>query len=126
MAAKRILLVEDDEFLGRLLKEKFEQERFFVALATSGQDALNHLLRTPRPHLVVLDLILPGINGFEVLSRIRQSQDTDIAKLPVVVLSNLGSSSDIDRVKKMGVSDYLVKALLTPAEVVEKISRLLA
>lgn len=123
MSIKKILMVEDDEFLGRLLKEKFEQEKYSITLATTGQAGLNCLLQSPLPDLVLLDLILPGVDGFEVLNQIRHHQDPNIVRLPVVILSNLGSPSDIDRVKKLGANDYLVKAQLTPAEIVEKINR---
>ncbi|MDD5110781.1 MAG: response regulator [Patescibacteria group bacterium] len=122
-AGKNILLVEDDAFLGRLLKEKFEQQKFSVTLAVTGKEALERVQQKPTPKLVLLDLILPEVDGFEVLRQIRTHTDQEIAKMPVVVISNLGSQSDVDRARDLGATDYLVKAHLTPAEIVEQVCR---
>lgn len=122
-AGKNILLVEDDAFLGRLLKEKFEQQKFTITLAVTGKEALERVQQKPTPRLVLLDLILPEIDGFEVLRQIKSHRDAEIANIPVIIISNLGSQSDIDRARELGATDYLVKAHLTPAEIVAQVCR---
>ncbi|MDO8560033.1 MAG: response regulator [bacterium] len=123
MKPRRLLLVEDDEFLARLLKEKLEQERYQVTLAVDGQQALDALRQPPLPEVVILDLILPVVDGFEVLQNIRTNDDAAIKSLPVIVLSNLGSAPDIQRVRDLGANEYLVKAQMTPREIVEHVVR---
>ena len=123
MKSRRLLLVEDDEFLARLLKEKLEQERCQVTLAVDGQRALDALKTAPLPEVVILDLILPVVDGFEVLQNIRSNDDPAVKALPVIVLSNLGSAPDIQRVRDLGANEYLVKAQMTPGEIVDHVLR---
>jgi len=115
-----ILLVEDDPFLSSILQLKLDKENFKTIRAADGEEALNLLTEQGiRPDLILLDLILPKKNGFEVLETIRQ--DPTLEKLPVVIISNLGQPSDIDRGKALGVIDYFVKAKLSVDELVNKI-----
>jgi len=115
-----ILLVEDDPFLSSILQLKLDKENFKTIRAADGEEALNLLVEQGiRPDLILLDLILPKKNGFEVLETIRQ--DPTLEKLPVVIISNLGQPSDIDRGKALGVIDYFVKAKLSVDELVNKI-----
>jgi len=115
-----ILLVEDDPFLSSILQLKLDKENFKTIRAADGEEALNLLTEQGiRPDLILLDLILPKKNGFEVLETIRQ--DPTLEKLPVIIISNLGQPSDIDRGKALGVIDYFVKAKLSVDELVNKV-----
>jgi len=115
-----ILLVEDDPFLSSILQLKLDKENFKTIRAADGEEALNLLTEQGiKPDVILLDLILPKKNGFEVLETIRQ--DPTLEKLPVIIISNLGQPSDIDRGKSLGVIDYFVKAKLSVDELVNKI-----
>lgn len=119
----QILLVEDDSFLRDLIYHKMVKEGFNVEQGLDGEDGLHKAIEL-KPHLILLDLILPGIDGFEVLKKIRE--DANIGKVPVIILSNLGQKDDIDRGMKLGATDYLVKAHNTPGEIIEKVKAVLA
>jgi len=117
-----ILLVEDDPFLSSVLRMKLEKESFKVVRAADGDEALNFLIEQEvKPDLILLDLILPKKNGFEVLETIRQ--DPLLEKLPVIIISNLGQPSDIERGKALGVIDYFIKARLSVEELVNKVKK---
>lgn len=118
-----VLIVEDDRFLRTLLSEKLKQEGIFVVIAENGKDALVKMKENPRPHLILLDLLLPIVDGFDVLQHMQK--DPDISKIPVIVLSNLGQEEDIRRAKALGAKDYMVKAYFTPSEIVEKVQALI-
>lgn len=115
-----ILLVEDDPFLSSVLQLKLEKENFQLVRAVDGEEALKFLITQGlKPDLILLDLILPKKNGFEVLESIRQ--DPILEKIPVIIISNLGQPSDIERGKSLGVIDYFVKARLSIEELVNKV-----
>jgi len=117
-----VLLVEDDPFLSSVLRMKLEKESFKVVRAADGEEALNFLTeQSVKPDLILLDLILPKKNGFEVLETIRQ--DPLLEKLPVIIISNLGQPSDIERGKALGVIDYFIKARLSVEELVNKVKK---
>ena len=117
-----ILLIEDDPFLSSVLRMKLEKESFKVIRASDGDEALNFLTEQGvKPDLILLDLILPKKNGFEVLETIRQ--DPLLEKLPVIIISNLGQPSDIERGKALGVIDYFIKARLSVEELVNKVKK---
>ena len=118
----RILLVEDDSFLRDLISQKLKREGFNILEALDGEDALKKA-KSEKPHLILLDLILPGIDGFETLRQIRV--DEEIGKTPVIVLSNLGQKDDVEKAKRLGSTDYLIKAYNTPGEIVERIKQIL-
>lgn len=120
--AYRIFIVEDDDFLRSLAVGKLEKEGFVVETASNGSDGLTRILETP-PELLILDLMLPEMSGFEVLEKIR-STDT-VKNLKVVVFSNLGEETDIKRCLELGVSEYLIKANFTLDELAEKVKSLL-
>ncbi|OHA07177.1 MAG: hypothetical protein A2934_02215 [Candidatus Sungbacteria bacterium RIFCSPLOWO2_01_FULL_47_10] len=117
-----ILVVEDDLFLRNLLVKNLMNEGYDVWVAVDGPSALQ-TLEEKKPHLIILDLLLPGIDGYEVLSRIKKS--TDLSKIPVIVLSNLVSPSDINKTLKLGAADYLTKATYTLEEVAERVKKVL-
>lgn len=103
---KKILIIEDDRFLSSLMKARLEKEGFITTQAFDGEEALN-LLKQEKPDLIVMDLIMPKVSGFELLESI--SVDPQISRIPVMILSNLGQDSDIDKVKRLGAVDYFVK-----------------
>ena len=117
-----LLIVEDDKFLRTLLVVRLKEEGYAVTEAEDGQTALK-ILGALEPHLVVLDLLMPDIDGFEVLRRMKERPA--LAKTPTIVLSNMGSAEDISKAKAMGVADYLVKANYTLDDILAKIKEVL-
>ena len=114
---KKILLIEDDKFLRDLMSKKLLNLDFEVETAADGESGLAKI-KEVKPDVVLLDLILPGMNGFEVLEK--SKKDPEIANIPVIILSNLGQAEDIDKGLKLGAADFLVKAHFTPQEIVDK------
>jgi DNA-binding response OmpR family regulator len=119
---KTILIIEDDKFLRELIVQKLIKEDYEVVEAVDGEDGIRKI-KEEKPDLVLLDLILPGIDGFEVLTKMRE--DVEIASIPVIILSNLGQKEDVERGLKLGAKDYLIKAHFTPGEIIEKIKKYL-
>lgn len=113
-----VLVVEDDKFLRELLVKKLTAEGFEVENALDGEVAFG-ILANKTPDIILLDLILPNIDGFEILARVRK--DVRTAKTPVVIFSNLGEKADIDKAMSLGATDFMVKANFTLDEIVEKI-----
>lgn len=119
---EKVLIIEDDKFLRDLLYKKLTEDNFSVATALDGEEGLKKI-QEENPNLVLLDLILPGINGFEVLKKTKENPATK--EIPVIVLSNLGQKEDVERAKKLGAEDYLIKAHFTLEEIVNKIRKYL-
>lgn len=117
-----ILLVEDDNFLRDLISQKLKRESFNVIEAIDGEDGVKKT-GEHKPHLILLDLILPGMDGFEVLRDIHGNEN--FKKIPVIILSNLGQKDDIEKGMRFGAVDYLVKAHNTPGEIVDKVKEIL-
>ncbi|MDB4984593.1 MAG: two component transcriptional regulator, winged helix family [Patescibacteria group bacterium] len=118
----KILIIEDDDFLRSLAVTKLEKEGFTVSMAADGQSGLAAITAN-MPDLIILDLMLPVMSGFDVLKSIKAQDATKDIK--VIVFSNLGEDSDIKTCLDMGANDYLVKANFTLDELVEKIKGLL-
>jgi len=119
---KTILIVEDDKFLRELISRKLTGEGFDALEAVDGEEGIKKI-KEGKPDLVLLDLILPGIDGFEVLARLRE--DPEISSIPVIILSNLGQREEVEKGLKLGAIDYLIKAHFTPGEIIEKIKNAL-
>lgn len=119
---KRILLVEDDSFLAGMYNTKLKLENFEVELADNGEDALK-MIQKNVPDLVLLDIILPRMDGFEVLKSIKGASVT--RDVPVILLTNLGQKKDVDKGLSLGAKDYLIKAHFMPNEVIDKIKKTL-
>ncbi len=117
---KKILIIEDDRFLRELIARKLVSEKFDILEAVDGEKGLK-TLKEKKPDLVLLDLILPGIDGFEVLTQMKN--DPALSSIPVIILSNLGQREDVERGLKLGAVDYLVKAHFTPNEIIGKIKQ---
>ena len=116
--AKKILLIEDDPFLSSLLGNRLKKEGFDLISAKSGNEAVKSL-KANAADLVLLDLILPEKSGFEVLEDIKS--DPQVAKTPVMIISNLGQQMDIEKAKDLGAMDYVVKAKISIDDLVKKI-----
>jgi len=118
----KVLIVEDDRFLRELLIRKLEGQGFIISTAVEGKEVLSKA-KEELPQLILLDLILSGIDGFEVLKQIKE--DSQINKIPVIILSNLGQQEEVEKGLKLGAADYLVKAHFTPDEIIGKIKEVL-
>jgi len=115
---KKILMIEDDRFLRKIYRDKLTRAGFDFIEATNGEEGLNKVI-SESPDLVLLDLILPRKNGFDVLIEMKRNKNTK--NIPVIILSNLGQESDIKRGLGLGAQNYLVKTDISLSEVVEKI-----
>ena len=118
---KSILLVEDDPFLIDIFATKFKEAGFKVLVAEDGEEALRKI-QEEKPDLLLLDIVLPHIDGWEMLEKIKNQ---NLKGFKIVVLSNLGQKDDIEKGIKLGADRYLVKAHLTPSEVVREIKTIL-
>jgi DNA-binding response OmpR family regulator len=115
---KRILLVEDDTSLATVYEERLKAEGFDVRIATNGEDALSTAL-TYHPDLALLDVMMPKVNGFDVLDILRNTPET--ASLKIIMLTALSQQSDKDRAKVLHADDYLIKSQVVIADVIERI-----
>ncbi|OGF26436.1 hypothetical protein A2331_05780 [Candidatus Falkowbacteria bacterium RIFOXYB2_FULL_34_18] len=120
----KVLLAEDDNFLREICSKKLVNEGFTVYEAIDGGQALDGAMEL-KPDIILLDIIMPAIDGFQVLHQIKNSKDKEIVNIPVIMLSNLGQEDDIQKAMDAGASDYLVKAHFTTEEIVGKIKKLL-
>lgn len=119
---KSILLVEDDPFLIDIYTTKLKGAGFSVEVATDGEEGLRKAREKP-PSLIVLDIVLSQIDGWEILKQIQA--DKKLKVIPVVILSNLGQKNEVEKGMKLGAAKYLIKAHYTPSEVVEEIKNVL-
>ncbi len=115
---KKILLVEDDEGLATVYATRLEAEGFSVRHVPNGEDALSNAIEF-KPDLILLDVMMPKISGFDVLDIIRNTPETTNVK--IVMLTALNQDKDMERARSLGVDDYLVKSQVVIADVVERI-----
>ncbi len=119
----KVLIVEDDPFLSEMYATKLSQEKFEVELAVDGSGALKKARET-RPDLILLDIVLPKMDGFEVLKKIKSEKD--LRNIKIIVLTNLGQKEEIEKGFQLGADDYIVKAHFTPSEVAIKAKKVLS
>lgn len=117
---KKILIIEDEEIIYSLLQRKLSNAGYQVAVAKDGEEGLK-ILREQRPDLVLLDIIMPKKNGFEVLEAIQK--DNNLKTIPVIVISNSGQPVELERAKALGVKDCLIKTEFDPQDVFEKVKK---
>ena len=122
MITKKILIVEDDFAITEMFRQKLVLEGFEVEIAHNGEVALERL-KSYKPDLVLLDIMMPGIDGLNVLGRIRTNIET--RNTLVIILTNSDSPEFLNKAKELGANDYVIKSNLTPKEVVEKITKAL-
>jgi len=119
---KKILFIEDETALQKTLGEVLKQEKYEILAAFNGEDGLV-LAKEQKPDLILLDLILPKIDGFEVLRQLKKDPETE--DIPVIVLTNLEASENIGQVIELGATTYLVKAQYSLQELTEKVKKTL-
>lgn len=119
----KILIVEDDSFLLNMYATKFEMEGFEVIMAEDGEKGLR-LAKKEMPDMILLDILLPRMNGFEVLKALKEDEQTK--DLKVLLLTNLSQRAEVDQGFDMGAVEYLIKAHFMPSEVVAKVKKILA
>lgn len=119
---KTILLVEDDEFLAELYATKLNLEGYTVFLASDGEKGFK-IATDKLPNLILLDIILPKMDGFEMLKKLKTNKKTD--KIPVILLTNLSQKDEVKKGLDLGANDYLIKAHFMPSEVINKIKKVL-
>ena len=122
-AGKKIFIVDDDKFLLDMYTFKFKEKGFEVVQAFGSVDALDKLKGGIVPDAMLLDVVMPAMDGFELLALIRERGLATTAK--VIILSNLGQPSDIEKGRSLGANGYVIKASATPSEVVEKVLKVL-
>lgn len=117
---KKILIVEDDEFYGKLLLHKCTSEGYDVELVVNGKKAMESIEKA-KPDLILLDLMMPVMDGFQTLIKLKS--DSDTKELTVVILSNLGQDEDVKMVMDIGVDDYLIKADIEFSKVISLVKK---
>lgn len=122
MAKKTILLIEDDDIVSEILKARLSKAGYYVEVANNGKTGLDMIIKN-KPDLVLLDMLLPIMDGFSVLKEL--SNSGILPDLPIIIISNSGQPIEIERALKMGIRDYLVKINFNPGEVLEKVKRIL-
>ncbi len=118
----KILIVEDDSFLLSMYSTKFSQEGFKILTAEDGEKGLK-LAQQAKPDIVLLDIILPKMDGFEVLKNLKIQKET--ADIPIILLTNLSQQNDTKKGMSLGAADYFIKAHFMPSEVVDKVKNYL-
>jgi DNA-binding response OmpR family regulator len=122
LAGKKIMWVEDDSFLSSLIGKKLKVEGALLTHTSSGEKALE-MIEDENPDLMLLDILLPGENGLEILERVRDTES--VKDVPVILLSNYSQNKDMEKGAKLGVKKFLVKAAVSMDEIVEEIERAL-
>ena len=126
--AKKILLIEDEELMIDLLEKKLNKEGYEVWVERNGEEGLRAIKEAFQkgklPDLILLDIIMPKMGGFEVMEEI--NKDPELKKIPVIVISNSGQPVELDRAKELGAKDWLVKTEFDPKEVIEKVKKIIS
>jgi two-component system sensor histidine kinase ChiS len=118
----KVLIVDDDKFLLNMYSIKFSKSNFEVNSALSGEEAIKKVQEGYSPDIILLDIIMPGMDGFEVLDNLKKANLAQ--KAVVIMLTNQGQLSDIEKAKSFGISGYIIKATTIPSEVVEEVKRI--
>ncbi|EKE19543.1 MAG: hypothetical protein ACD_8C00143G0015 [uncultured bacterium] len=119
---KKIMIVEDDVFIRDIYQVKFSREGFDVIVAEDGIKALE-ILKSVVPDIIMLDIIMPYMNGIEVLKKIKAIEA--LKDVPVIMLTNISEKEKVDEGLELGIADYLIKSHFTPSEVLAKVNSLL-
>jgi len=115
---KKILLIDDEKILVNLLKKKLSEEGYKILIALDGQEGFLKMKRT-KPDLVLLDMVMPKMPGIELMEKV--AKDETLKKIPIIIISNSGQPIELERAKKLGARDWLIKTEFDPQEVVDKV-----
>ncbi|HIP50128.1 MAG TPA: response regulator [Candidatus Pacebacteria bacterium] len=118
---KTIMIAEDDAFIGDIYEVKLKDAGYNVVLASDGRDAIEKLEGGTKPNILLLDIVMPYMDGFDVLEALGKRDEWK--KIPVVLLTNLSQKSDVDRGMALGAKDFLIKSHFTPTEVLTKVQK---
>jgi DNA-binding response OmpR family regulator len=118
---KIIMIAEDDAFIGDIYEVKLKDAGYDVILASDGRDAIEKLEAGVKPNILLLDIVMPYMDGFDVLEAMNKRDDWK--KIPVVLLTNLSQKEDVDKGMALGAKDYLIKSHFTPTEVLSKVEK---
>lgn len=118
----KILIIEDDNFLNSFYSKKLLDKNYKVYSAFDGEKGVK-IAKEKKPDLILLDLVLPKMSGFDVVKELKAGDCKDI---PIVLLTNLSEKENIDKALKLGVEDYLIKVYFTPSEIVKKVKNILS
>ncbi|MEI6191038.1 MAG: response regulator [bacterium] len=118
----KILIVDDDKFLLNMYSIKFSKNDYEVNAASSGEEVFSKIKEVYNPDIILLDIIMPGMDGFGVLERIKK--ENLVPNSLIIMLTNQGQLSDIEKAKDFGVNGYIIKATSIPSEVVEEVNRI--
>jgi len=119
----KILIIDDDKFLLDMYSIKFKEYDFDINTAFNGVEVLDKLKDGLAPDVILMDIVMPGMDGFELLKNIKDNKLAQGSK--IIILSNIGQDEDIEKGKKLGADGYIVKASATPTEVVEKVKKII-
>lgn len=120
----KVLIIDDDEFLLDMYSTKFREQGFQVEISFGGEEGLKKIKEGFVPDVILLDIIMPNMDGFEFLTHLKDEKM--MGKMKVLILTNLGQKEDIEKGLSLGASDYIIKAYLTPSEVVKKVNALIS
>ncbi len=118
---KTIMIAEDDAFIGDIYEVKLKAAGYNVVLASNGRDAIEKLESGVSPHILLLDIVMPYMDGFDVLEVLNNKEEWK--QIPVVLLTNLSQKEDVDRGLSLGAKDFLIKSHFTPTEVLSKVEK---
>ncbi len=115
---KKILLVEDEDLIIKILEKKLSEKGYEVLLSRNGKEGLE-AMKKEKPDLVLMDIVMPKLNGLETMEAM--NNDPELKELPVIIISNSGEPVEIERVKELGAKDWLIKTEFDPQEIIEKV-----
>jgi two-component system, OmpR family, phosphate regulon response regulator PhoB len=122
LKGKKILWVEDDKFLSDIIAKRFSGEGCILFHSVDGEEALA-IAEKEKPDIVLLDILLSGLDGFQILERLKKNAGT--ASIPIIILSNLGQRTDIEKGKQLGANQFLIKATVTLDEIIAEVKKTL-
>jgi len=117
---KELLLIEDEQIMIDLLEKKLRKEGYKVSVAKDGLEGLERI-RERKPDLILLDIIMPKMSGFEVMKEMQK--DPELSEIPVIIISNSGQPVELDKARQLGAKDWLIKTEFDPREVIEKVKK---